>query len=78
MDNAEESVRRVIDRIGSGRFIYKMDNGRDLCVAISVDKQTRSATVDFTGTGPQHEGNSQLPARGDTRRRPLRLPLPGR
>ena len=61
MNNAEESVRRVIDRIGSGRFHYKMDNGRDLCVAISVDKQTRSAIVDFTGTGPQHEGNFNSP-----------------
>ncbi len=61
MDNAEESVRRVIDRIGSGRFDYKMDNGRDLCVAISVDKENRSATVDFTGTGPQHEGNFNSP-----------------
>jgi 5-oxoprolinase (ATP-hydrolysing) len=61
MDNAEESVRRVIDRIGSGRFDYKMDNGRDLCVSISVNKQTRSATVDFTGTGPQHEGNFNSP-----------------
>jgi 5-oxoprolinase (ATP-hydrolysing) len=61
MDNAEESVRRVIDRIGSGRFVYKMDNGRDLCVSISVDKKSRSATVDFTGTGPQHEGNFNSP-----------------
>ena len=61
MDNAEESVRRVIERLGSGRFDYKMDNGRDLCVSISVDKQSRSATVDFTGTGPQHEGNFNAP-----------------
>ncbi|HBK09397.1 MAG TPA: 5-oxoprolinase, partial [Acetobacteraceae bacterium] len=61
MDNAEESVRRVIDRIGSGHFVYKMDNGRDLCVSISVDKKSRSATVDFTGTGPQHEGNFNSP-----------------
>ncbi|HYZ25213.1 MAG TPA: hydantoinase B/oxoprolinase family protein, partial [Rhodopila sp.] len=61
MDNAEESVRRVIDRIGSGRFEYKMDNGRPLCVAISVDHATRSAIVDFTGTGPQHEGNFNSP-----------------
>ena len=61
MDNAEESVRRVIERIGSGRFDYKMDNGRDLCVSISVNKETRSATVDFTGTGPQHEGNFNSP-----------------
>jgi 5-oxoprolinase (ATP-hydrolysing) len=61
MNNAEESVRRVIDRIGSGSFTYKMDNGRDLCVAISVDRASRSATVDFTGTGGQHEGNFNSP-----------------
>jgi 5-oxoprolinase (ATP-hydrolysing) len=61
MDNAEESVRRVIDRIGSGRFDYKMDNGRDLCVSITVDKEKRSATVDFTGTGKQDEGNFNSP-----------------
>jgi 5-oxoprolinase (ATP-hydrolysing) len=61
MDNAEESVRRVIDRLGSGRFDYQMDNGRRLVVAVSVDRATRSATVDFTGTGPQNEGNFNSP-----------------
>jgi 5-oxoprolinase (ATP-hydrolysing) len=61
MDNAEESVRRVIDRIGSGKFLYKMDNGRDLAVSVRVDKATRSAIVDFTGTGTQHEGNFNSP-----------------
>ncbi|WP_428483990.1 hydantoinase B/oxoprolinase family protein [Rhodopila sp.] len=61
MDNAEESVRRVLDRIGSGRFDYQMDNGRRLAVSISVDRAARSATVDFTGTGPQNEGNFNSP-----------------
>lgn len=61
MDNAEESVRRVIDRIGSGHFDYKMDNGRRLVVSIHVDQATRSAIVDFTGTGPQNEGNFNSP-----------------
>ena len=61
MDNAEQSVRRVIERLGSGRFDYKMDNGRALCVSISVDREARSAIVDFTGTGAQHEGNFNSP-----------------
>jgi 5-oxoprolinase (ATP-hydrolysing) len=61
MNNAEEQVRRVVDRIGSGRFDYVMDNGKPLCVAISVDHAARSATVDFTGTGPQDEGNFNSP-----------------
>jgi 5-oxoprolinase (ATP-hydrolysing) len=61
MDNAEESVRRVIDRLGSGCFDYTMDNGKPLRVAVSVDHATRSAVVDFTGTGPQDEGNFNSP-----------------
>ena len=61
MDNAEESVRRVIDRIGDRPFDYRMDNGSTLWVAIIVDRETRSAMVDFTGTGAQHEGNFNSP-----------------
>ncbi len=61
MDNAEESVRRVIDRLGSGSFHYTMDNGKSLCVSVSVDRANRSATVDFTGTGPQDAGNFNSP-----------------
>jgi 5-oxoprolinase (ATP-hydrolysing) len=61
MDNAEESVRRVIDRIGNGSFTYMMDNGLKLCVAVSVDRDSRTATVDFTGTGRQHDGNFNSP-----------------
>ena len=61
MDNAEESVRRVIDRIGNGSFDYRMDNGKLLRVAIHVDHATRSAVVDFTGTGEQDSGNFNSP-----------------
>ncbi|CAH2599473.1 putative 5-oxoprolinase [Rhodovastum atsumiense] len=61
MDNAEESVRRVIDRIGDGAFRYVMDNGAPLCVRVAVDRAARSALVDFTGTGPQNPGNFNAP-----------------
>ena len=61
MDNAEESVRRVIDRLGDGRFEYRMDNGKPLCVAVTVDRAARSATIDFTGTGSQDAGNFNSP-----------------
>ncbi len=61
MDNAEELVRRVIDRIGSGAFEYTMDSGLPLRVAVSVDHASRSAVVDFTGTGQQSEGNFNSP-----------------
>ena len=61
MDNAEELVRRVIDRLGRGEFAYTMDSGLPLRVAVSVDRASRSATVDFTGTGGQSESNFNSP-----------------
>jgi 5-oxoprolinase (ATP-hydrolysing) len=61
MNNAEESVRRVIERLGSGSFEYKMDNGAPLRVSIGVDHASRSAVVDFTGTGAQNDGNFNSP-----------------
>jgi 5-oxoprolinase (ATP-hydrolysing) len=61
MDNAEEAVRRVIDRIGSGSFEYTMDSGLKLCVSIGIDRASRSAVVDFSGTGHQSEGNFNSP-----------------
>ncbi len=62
MDNAEESVRRVIARIGSGRFSYRMDSGAPLEVMIKVDHARRSAIVDFRGTGAEQKaGNFNAP-----------------
>ncbi len=61
MDNAEESVRRVIDRLHDGAFRTEMDDGSPLCVSVRVDRAARSAVVDFTGTGPQHAGNFNAP-----------------
>jgi 5-oxoprolinase (ATP-hydrolysing) len=61
MDNAEESVRRVVARISGGSFDYTMDDGAPLKVNITVDKAARSARVDFTGTGPQRPNNFNSP-----------------
>ncbi|HEY0202913.1 MAG TPA: hydantoinase B/oxoprolinase family protein, partial [Acetobacteraceae bacterium] len=61
MNNAEEEVRRVLSRIGDGAFDYAMDDGTPLHVAITVDQAARTATVDFTGTGPQRPGNFNAP-----------------
>ncbi|WP_407352174.1 hydantoinase B/oxoprolinase family protein [Luteimonas sp. R10] len=61
MANAEESIRCVIDRIGDGSFEYTMDNGAPLKVSVRVDKRAREATIDFTGTGPEDEGNFNAP-----------------
>jgi len=60
-DNAEESVRRVLDVLKDGSFTYEMDSGAVIKVAISVDHETREAIVDFTGTSDQAEGNYNAP-----------------
>ncbi len=61
MDNAEESVRRVLATLPGGAFDYAMDDGSKLRVSVSVDPATRSATVDFTGTGKQRADNFNAP-----------------
>ena len=59
--NAEESVRRLLDRLDDGSFDYEMDNGAHVCVRITIDKASRSATFDFTGTSGQLHGNFNAP-----------------
>jgi 5-oxoprolinase (ATP-hydrolysing) len=60
-DNAAESVRRVIDRLKDGAFICRMDDGAAVHVAVRVDRRSRSATIDFTGTSSQRETNFNAP-----------------
>jgi 5-oxoprolinase (ATP-hydrolysing) len=60
-DNAAESVRRVLDRIHNAEFAYEMDQGTWIKVKISVDREKREATVDFTGTSPQQPTNFNAP-----------------
>jgi 5-oxoprolinase (ATP-hydrolysing) len=61
-DNAEESVRRVIGVLRDGSFEYRLDNGALIKVRIAVDRATRSATIDFTGTSPQLPNNFNAPS----------------
>jgi 5-oxoprolinase (ATP-hydrolysing) len=60
-DNAAESVRRVIERLHDSAFSYEMDQGCTIKVKITVDKEKREATVDFTGTSSQQPTNFNAP-----------------
>ncbi|MGG6270472.1 hydantoinase B/oxoprolinase family protein [Leptolyngbya sp. AN03gr2] len=60
-NNAEESVRRVIDVLKPGRFDYQMDDGSQICVDITIDRAARSACIDFTGTSSQRSTNLNAP-----------------
>jgi 5-oxoprolinase (ATP-hydrolysing) len=62
MDNAEDSVRRVLERLPDGAFTTAIDDGTPLKVAVRVDRARRRAVIDFTGTGPQRPDNFNAPS----------------
>jgi 5-oxoprolinase (ATP-hydrolysing) len=60
-DNAAESVRRVIDKLSDCAFQVETDQGAVIAVKITVDRDKREATVDFTGTSSQRTDNFNAP-----------------
>ena len=60
-DNAEESVRRLIARLEDGQAIVATDTGAEVHVRISIDRETRSAKIDFAGTSPMRDDNFNAP-----------------
>ncbi|MDZ7810160.1 MAG: hydantoinase B/oxoprolinase family protein [Arhodomonas sp.] len=60
-DNAEEQVRRVIDVLDDCDYELAMDNGAAIRVAVTVDRDARSARVDFTGTSAAQSSNFNAP-----------------
>ncbi|MEP0706775.1 MAG: hydantoinase B/oxoprolinase family protein [Parvibaculum sp.] len=61
-DNAEENVRRVIGRLKDACFEQKMDDGSVICVNVTVDRQARTAKIDFTGTSAALSSNLNAPS----------------
>ena len=61
-DNAEEQVRRVLDRLSDGEFVSPIDAGGEIRVAIRVDRENRTADIDFTGTSAQLPNNFNAPS----------------
>jgi 5-oxoprolinase (ATP-hydrolysing) len=61
-ENAAESVRRVITALQDGQYAYELDNGAIINVAVRVDREARTAEIDFTGTSPQLAGNFNAPS----------------
>ena len=61
-DNAEEAVRRVITALNDGEYVYPLDNGAMIQVAVRMDRAARTAEVDFTGTSPQLPSNFNAPS----------------
>jgi len=60
-DHAAEAVRRVLDVLHDGEFAYEMDDGSVIRVRITIDRASRRATIDFSGTSPQRPNNFNAP-----------------
>ena len=61
-DNAEESVRRVIDVLKDGSFTCELDTGGKIHVDLTINRKSRSAKIDFTGTSGQLNNNLNAPS----------------
>jgi len=61
-ENAAESVRRVITALHHGQYAYELDNGATIQVAVRVNANDRTATIDFTGTSGQLDDNFNAPS----------------
>ncbi|MFH8384651.1 hydantoinase B/oxoprolinase family protein [Kitasatospora sp. NPDC018058] len=61
-DNAEQAVRRAVDGLSDGGYRYETDSGAVIAVEVRVDREDRSATVDFTGTSPELGSNLNAPS----------------
>ncbi len=60
-ENAAESVRRAIEVLKDGHFIYQTDEGSQIEVDIQIDLVHRTARIDFTGTSVQQMSNFNAP-----------------
>jgi 5-oxoprolinase (ATP-hydrolysing) len=60
-DNAEQCMRAVLRQLEGGRFRYELDNGQCVAVSVAIDRQSGTASVDFSGTSPQQWNNFNAP-----------------
>jgi 5-oxoprolinase (ATP-hydrolysing) len=60
-DNAAEEVRRLLGRLEDCSYEYATDTGQMIRVKITVDRDAREATVDFTGTSEALPNNFNAP-----------------
>ena len=60
-DNAEEQVRRVINVLQGGQCTCVMDDGAQISVEITIDKDARTACIDFSKSSPQQPNNFNAP-----------------
>ena len=61
LDAGEAAVRRLVGRLRDGTIRVETDGGAVIAVRIAVDAESRTATVDFSGTSVQQASNVNAP-----------------
>lgn len=59
--NARLCVQNVLKTLDSGAFVYPLDNGGQIAVKITVNRETATAVFDFAGTSDQLACNFNAP-----------------
>ena len=60
-DAAELAVRNAITKLKDSHIEYEVDSGAKIVLNVSVDKASKSAILDFTGTSEQQPTNFNAP-----------------
>jgi 5-oxoprolinase (ATP-hydrolysing) len=60
-DNGEVCVRNALADVSDSTFACSLDNGDQVTVTVTVDHDSRSATIDFAGTARQRSDNFNAP-----------------
>ncbi len=61
LNAGEAAVRRLVDRLRDGSIHVETDGGAVIAIRITVDAESRTATVDFAGTSGQQASNVNAP-----------------
>jgi 5-oxoprolinase (ATP-hydrolysing) len=59
--NAEQAVRRALDKLDGGASLLELDDGARICVRVAK-AENGDAVIDFSGTSPQLPSNFNAPA----------------
>ncbi|HEX6860495.1 MAG TPA: hydantoinase B/oxoprolinase family protein [Caulobacteraceae bacterium] len=60
-ENAEAAVKRAIGKLHDGHARVPMDGGGEIAVTITVDREAREASLDFTSSSDQLPSNFNAP-----------------
>jgi 5-oxoprolinase (ATP-hydrolysing) len=60
-DHAAACVRQALAGLKEGCFAYRLDQGANIVVRISIDRELQKACIDFTGTSLQLGDNFNAP-----------------